>query len=518
MTEPVPDNKKLDKGQRLLAYQKRLTALKERSSLREVTERELLLEFIRINHDNINEYPLLKAQQQTVVELLCGRVGHPGYEYIHKLIANFIVQLTHYVKAIKTDDMESAKKLQVDLINTESLLIKCVQGIVYAMALITDNFEEIILRYFGQVALQQYSSLIEKFELNEQFWNAFMEQFIASRVEEAHKEIIEGEKYDIYKENNFIVIRFLFDDILSKLNPTDQKIEKTRIQKSYVISRSSEEGRKKAKFIQAMLAKGLTDLPQHEKITANEYLQAARMACIDSVSEEFARLYEQRIDEARSRKENPEAAEKKSPETVKQEQLEFNFLLDQVIALGVGSAIAIGMTSTHLFKSLETFIPDQIKNIIQLTKDFSIPTLEKILFFLLENHTIHILRETGKEEGGKIQVRSGRARRIHDSDLNNLPHMSKIRKNQLFGNDVTREGMLLFKPKNTKQLISAMSMLSLEPELQNEISNLWKNAMFRVDIMVLINLEQVARTSTNLKNRLSEILNKYGVSKQTSTP
>jgi hypothetical protein len=58
-----------------------------------------------------------------------------------------------------------------------------------------------------------------------------------------------------------------------------------------------------------------------------------------------------------------------------------------------------------------------------------------------------------------------------------------------------------------------MSMLSLEPELQRELAQLWKRAVFRVDIMVLINLELVARTTTNLTVRLTEILQKYGVQK-----
>ncbi len=250
-------------------------------------ERELLLEFIRINHGSINEYPLLKAQQKSVVELLCGRVGHPGYEYIHKRIANFIVLLAHYEKAVKVKDTARAAELQAGLINTESMLIKCVQGIVYAMALITDNFEEIVLRYFGQDALQDYSKLIEQHQLNEQFWKAFVEQFVASRVEEAHKEILSGEKFDISKERSFLVIRFLFDDILSKLNPTNQKIEKTRIQKSYVSSRTEFEGRKQAKLVQNMLVKGLSSLSQAKKISANEFVQASRISCIDSVASDL---------------------------------------------------------------------------------------------------------------------------------------------------------------------------------------------------------------------------------------
>ncbi len=518
MTQAAPSGPKLDKEQRLRAYQKKLGALKERSSLREVMERELLLEFININHGIINEFPLLQAQQQTVVQLLCGRTGHPGYEYIHKHIGDFIVLLAHYEKAVKVKDKERAKELQSGLINVESMLLKCVQGIVYAMALITDNFEELILHYFGQDALKDYSALIEKMSLDQQFWKALVEQFVTSRVKEAHKEILEGEKFDISKEKSFLVIRFLFDDILAKLNPTNQKIEKTRIQQAYVVSRIEFDGRKLAKFIQNFLAKGLSSLPGAQDISSKEFLQAARIVCIDPISETFQAKYQERLMEARQLKENPEAGAGRDLEAAKKEETEFKFLMGQVVALGVGAAIAIGMTSKYFYRALEEFVPDQIAGILPLAKDFSIPTLETILFFLLENRTIQILKEAGRAEGGKIQVRSGRAKRVSEAAVDALPHMSKIRKKQLFGKDTTREGMLLFKPKTSKQMAQTLNMLSLEPELQQAITVLWKEAIFRVDIMVLINLELVARSTTNLTSKIADILAEYGVVKKKKTP
>lgn len=513
MTQAAPGHK-LDKVQRLGAYQKKLGALKERSSLREVMERELLMEFINVNHGNINEFPLLKAQQQTVVELLCGRTGHPGYEYIHKHIGDFIVLLAHYEKAVKVKDKKRAAELQSGLINLESMLLKCVQGIVYAMALITDNFEELVLRYFGPGALKEYSALIEKRPLNQVFWKALVEQFVISRVQEAHKEILDGEKFDISKERNFLVIRFLFDDILAKLNPTGQTIEKTRIQQAYVASRIEFDGRKRAKFLQNFLAKGLSSLAGAEALSDKEYLQSARIVCIDPIAETFETRYQDRLMEAKALKENPGQVEERDPETVKKEQTEFKFLMGQVVALGVGAGIAIGMTSDHLYRAMEEFLPDQAAGLRPLAKDFSIPTLETLLFFLLENQTIQILKEAGRSEGGKIQVRSGRARRVSESAVDELPGMTKIRKKQLFAKDTTREGMLLFKPKTSKQLAGALNMLSLEPELQKAVTGAWKGAIFRVDIMVLINLELVARSTTNLTAKIGEILAKYGVAKR----
>lgn len=510
MANAPAGGKRPGNDERLTAFQNKLRALKDSSALREVMERDLLLEFLTLNHSAISEYPMLEAQQETVVELLCGRAGHPGYEYIHKRIAHFIVLLAHYEKAVNTGDTKRIEELKSSLLNTESILIKCAQGIVYAMAIITDNFEEIVLRYFGQPAMQEYSTLIEKHKLDQSFWAAFVDQFIARKVVEAHKEILEGEKFNISKERTFLVIRFLFDDILAKLNPSNQKIDKTRIQKSFIDSRETPEGQKRVKIVQGMLVKRLSALSQFKKFTARELLQASRITCIDAVGEEFEKLYEQRVADAKAVKENPEGAAK-DPETVKDEQAQFKFLLEQVIGVGVGASIAIGRISDYFYKALEDFVPEHIQGILPLKTDFSIPVLEKILFFLLENNLVHLLKERGRDEGGKIQVRSGRARRVTASEVDGLAGMTKIRKKQLFGNDVTRDDTLLFKPKTAKQMEQAMSMLSLEPELQKALTGLWKKAVFRVDIMVLINLELVARTTTNLTVRLGEILEKYGV-------
>ncbi|NDV20709.1 hypothetical protein GO013_14960 [Pseudodesulfovibrio sp. JC047] len=502
-----------ERGKRLAAYQNRLRALKERSALREVLEQEMLRELTRLNRAALSEYPMLPAQQKSVVTLLCGRVGHPGYEFVHTHVANFIVLLAHFEKAAIAGDTDRVATLQTQLLNIEAVLLKCVQGIVYAIALITDDFEEIVLRYFGQAALQEYSSLIEKYELNQGFWNAFVEQFIAGRVEEAHREILEGGKYEISKERSFLVIRFLFDDILSKLNPTDQRIEKTRIQNGYVATFEQQEAQQRAKMVQAMLVKGVSGLSQFKQLTAEELLLAARVACVDPVSLEFEIKYTERIAVARALRADPNAAPSSRAEDAQREQVHFQFVLDQLIGLGVGAAIAIGVTGDHLFKALDAFVPDQMKGLLPLKKDFSIPVLEKLLFFMLENHTIHILKECGRDEGSKIQVRTGRARRVAAAVVDLLPGMSKIRKKKLFGNDVTRDGTLLFKPKNASQLQESMTMLSLEPELQKGLRELWTQAVFRVDIMVLINLELVSRTTTNMSAKLAEILTKYGISK-----
>ena len=166
---------------------------------------------------------------------------------------------------------------------------------------------------------------------------------MASKVAEAHKEILEGEKFDISKERTFLVIRFLFDDILAKLNPTDQKIDKTRIQQCYVTSRTEEDGIKRSKLVQGVLAKRLSALPQFKQFTAGELLQAARVTCIDAIGEEFAKRYAERLAGAKD-------GQDRDSEEVKKEQESFKFVLDQLTGLGVGASIAFGVDGRSFFQ------------------------------------------------------------------------------------------------------------------------------------------------------------------------
>ncbi len=498
----------LSREQRYLAYQKRLRQLKDSSTLREVIERELLLEFVRVNHGNINEFPLLKAQQKSVIDLMCNRGQHPGYDYIQRMTGVFMTLITRYEKAVSNNDQDAIQRFGSQLHNTEALLIKSIQGIVYGMALITDNFEEIVLRYFGQQSLGEYSDLIEKHELNENFWHAFVQQFVAKRVEAAHQEILNNRSYSLSKEKNFLAIRFLFDDILSQLNPTTAHIEKTRIQKTYELSDAGFKERRAAKMVQNTLAKGLSFMPEGS-LKESDFLNAARIVCIDTIAMEFAEEYTRRV----MKKNGGNDGEKDGKDDENDREQSFEFLLNQVIALGVGATLAIGMTGRNFFAALEKFIPGQTQPIAPLMRNFNINALETVLIFLMEHHFIHILREIGISEGSKIMVKSARARRVPETAVNGLASMNRIRKKNLFAPDTTREGYLLFRPRTAKQLVELIKHLSLEPpQLVEQLQGLWKGAAQRVDILVLVNLQQVARTTTNLQAKLAEILVLYGVS------
>lgn len=483
-----------ERESRISGYLKKLKALKERSSLREVTERELLLEFIRINHSNINEFPMLKTQQNGIINLVCHRAsGHPGAEYIKKIIAGFVSTLTRYEKATGAGDKEQAKQLLVDLGNTETLVIKCIQGVVYASSLTADNFEEVFIRHFGAESIDRYNKLLENNEMDEGFWRALIDTFVATPMKEAFQEMVANEKYTISKEKSLLIIRFNFDDVLERLKQTSQEIQKTRVQSYFERNFKEPEYRQTHKLVKQYLE-------EHKDIVAKggseeDVSYISRLVCIDTVGLDYK-------DEALRRNEGEG-----------QEEAQWTFLKEQVLASAAGAAISVDTVRDDFVRALRIFRPNEIEIIKTMVRYFDIGSLQRLLLYLLEAYFLQILTERAEGEGSKVRVRSVRQRRVSERLVNSLAEsgLNKIRKNKLFGADRSKPGVLLFKPRTVRELRSIIQVLQIEPQLAARIGRVWEAASFKVDILIVLNLGLISRTTTNIKARLAEILGKFDI-------
>jgi hypothetical protein len=58
-----------------------------------------------------------------------------------------------------------------------------------------------------------------------------------------------------------------------------------------------------------------------------------------------------------------------------------------------------------------------------------------------------------------------------------------------------------------------MHLFQMEAALTDAVTKLWDSAAFKVDIRVHINLELLSRTTTNLNQKLAEILARFGISR-----
>ncbi len=125
-----------------------------------------------------------------------------------------------------------------------------------------------------------------------------------------------------------------------------------------------------------------------------------------------------------------------------------------MLGLGVGASIAVGMTGEYLFKALEAFVPGQIKGILPLKKIFPFLYWRNFSFSCWKITRFICSRKEGVMRAARFRFEVGGP----DVSLPNRGWFGgnvKIRKKQLFGNDVTREDTLLFKPKTAKQMLDS---------------------------------------------------------------
>lgn len=509
--ENTSETPKLSKAQRIVAYLHKLEGLKERSALREVLEKELLLEFVKTNRGNINEFPLLKSQQKTIIDLVCTRSEHPAYDYVRKITEKFVILLGRYAKVKDGKDKELIDDLERRLSNIEAQLIRCVQGIIYAMALIADNFEELVLKYFGKASLGEYNALVEKHPINHTFWTAFHKNFIAKNTEKAFGEIVFRKKYTLGKDGNMLTILFPFDEVLSGLDRETGVIEKTKAQISYAESESLEKFQNVVKTVKDCLLQGLSFMPGGH-LPEEELDVVSRLACIDPSIMDF-------IDEYHKAHENVEKSQGKDSECTIEESEKFRrelkFITSQIVASGVGSILAIDETKNGLLFAMKDLNKEEADVLQNLIGYFDLHALEKTILFLFESSFVYLLRKKGAEEGGKLAVRAQRARRTDIESVKALysMNMNKIRQKKIWATDGSRSDTLLFRTRDANQLSALMTILQLEGDLSEKISRLWSKGTDRVDITLRVNLKLLAKTTTNLKAKLNEILALYDIVK-----
>lgn len=506
---------------RFAAYLSKLNDLKEHNALREVTEREMLFEFIQLNHTRINEYPMLKTQQSSLINLLCHRsTEQPGHEYIKKLLGTFLILLNRYGKAQELGDAGQVEMVRAHLSNTEALLIKSIQGTVYACALTADNCEEIFIRYFGSEAVQHYNGFLESHEMDETFWKVLIDFFIVKRIEEAYEEIIDNDRFTILKNPANVIIRFQFDDVLAKLKQTTQEIQKTRVQNYFERNTREYEYKRAQKFLFEYLKMvRRAFLPPDGTEEDVKYL--SRIVGIDAVAKEYKDEMLARLaanPDAAGTPESPseEAAPDASDATAEPqggETSRVDFLKQQILASAVGASIGMGIVREDFTKALGLFRPKELEAIKAMVRHFDLPSLQKILFYLLESYFVQLLTIKGEEEGSKVRVRVTRQRRTANTIIDSLQAsgLNKIRRKKIWTDDPSRPGMSLFIPKTARELVEIIHLFNIERKLAEKLLQVWNAAPFKVEILLILDLVLISKATTNLKLRLSEILNKYGI-------
>lgn len=134
---------------------------------------------------------------------------------------------------------------------------------------------------------------------------------------------------------------------------------------------------------------------------------------------------------------------------------------------------------------------------------------------LLEVQFVSELRTRAGDDLGKMHMRTLRERRTSTSAVEALfdQGLTRIRRNKLWEQDPHREDMLLFKPQSASELDALLNILQVEPLLEREVRRLWVEAPFKVEFGVFLSLDLLARSTTNLNQRLAEVLGRFGITR-----
>lgn len=244
----------MSQQERFSAYAARLSKMKESRAVREILERELLLEFIRINRGRINEFPLIEAQQRSISELFTLRgLEDPQYERVKNIITGFIQCLNKYGKALENQNPDETQQLIPELSNLEVLLVKSIQGVVFVSALTLDNLSETLTGYFGEQAYKTIDTIIQEEELGVRLWQRYFEAFIDSSVETAFAAMTREEQFSLGREGNLLVLTYRFDNLLRTLDVSPAAPEKSRIQLRFEDEDASFESRRTRKLVMDFL-------------------------------------------------------------------------------------------------------------------------------------------------------------------------------------------------------------------------------------------------------------------------
>ena len=189
------------------------------------------------------------------------------------------------------------------------------------------------------------------------------------------------------------------------------------------------------------------------------------------------------------------------------------FVRSQVMTIAASVSLSLNILREDFIRGLASQPYYNPEVLAAELGDFSLASLDRTIYNLIEQEVYHSLRQRCGENISKMQIYTSRQRRTPKIAIENLfeSGMTKIRRNKLWIVDPDSEDNMLFAPKNLAQLKEMMNMLMIEPELQKQILKLWNQTWFKVEFNVAILLNLLAQTTTNLNYRLEEILSRFGM-------
>lgn len=490
--------------EKIASYVECFVRIKERKLLKEIMEREMLLEFIALNVESIDEFPLLESEQKGMISLLTHRSADlPLYGQIAKWINEFLVSLNLFSKAMAHKDTAAQEEQRANISNIEAILLHIVQGVVYALGLIKDNMSHCMIRTFGVGALEKINDLTESVVYDVTYWKALVDTFFHTRIEESYNKILEDQSYEMRREGNLLIVGFCLDTLLLSLEGTTQEIKNTRIQDAFEPAGAPDDKSTLAQFVLQLL-KSDDSLEGLDQFSAPELQTIARLASIDPLVKKCMLV--------ETGKEHAATAEK-DEKSIALENRQKKFIKNQVLALSIGAALAIKKVKQDLLMALKDFSSQEKQQVGEIMGSFTKQSMAQGIELLLERGFLLLLRVRGEEHSGKITVRMQRTRRTSQIEVKKLYEngMNRIRQRKFFDDDLSNPHFQIFKARTPQELKKTWEVLNIETPLRKNLARLWQDGSFRVEFQLILQLAVISKVTTNSSQKIAEILTSYGL-------
>jgi len=503
-----------DSSARIESYLTTLRRLKEISSRREVVEREILLAVLVANRDRISEWPVQEADQQHLAATVATRSEPlPAHAYYRDWMSQFLVVLNQYEVAGRTGAADQAAALLDQLLNQETLLVKSLQGYIILSGVIRDDFNDVILKRFGESALTDIDELAHSGFSDDHYWKALLDRFVFGFMDKAYAAMLAGEKFRLGREGTFVAVRFPLDEVLAQMPGTDKQIDKTRLQAAFEAAREAPQGTKAAVAVASLLS-GLAKPMLPPRGDKHDFDLLGRVAAMDPLSGTFAEVF---VDGATPAVPGAvEGEDADNPERAAQRiAARREFLKNQMLAMAAGAGLALGILREDLGKALHDFAAREQEKLLAVAGSFEPAALEQTYALMLEYALCRLLTNKTQEEGSKVQVKCLKQRRAPRRDVDALAAtgFNRIRQKLFFDEDPASPDWLYFKAKSAQELGEALTLSNIGPQFSQALTVLWNRRDFKTEVLALVNLQLVAKASQNTQAKLAEILTKIGVVK-----
>ncbi len=516
MNDPVQEGDQL----RIDAYADKYLSLKENNASQDFLEREMLLEFVKVNQGHFSDLSENFLQQTSIVNIICLRsFKFERFKYIQNIIQGFTADVARYASLApgEEEDFDDKRAGAVNrLLVSDDLLAKLVQAVIRVQAVILNAFEEIIISIFGKRVEGVYREICDRVEFSAAFWRTTIDTFIRKVTDKAYERIVAKSRFSYSRTKTTVVLNFPFDNILTEIKREELQWQRHKDQSYYVETNVHEFELKRIKQIVSEHMASTKHLFLPDTASSEELTQVTAIVCLDQAALDYKRLA---VDEVLDDMNWEEVSKLPMNKLALKESLDQ--VKEQLLASALGAAMAYDTISkdfnaaVNVFsvKNMSIFQPDELETIFSSIRLFTPSAIYNTYMYMLEAYFMNLLKRKSADKKDKIDIRKTHRRRITEDMLDELYSigLSRIQKNKLFRPDNTSPGMLEFVCLSKETLKQGFGLLQIEPYVQEKLLEAWANAGFKIDFFVIIKLGAILRSTPDLKRGLAEILYKYGI-------